>query len=237
MANATKVSAKSGVCTAGKVGNQCFEQYQCAGLCSDNKCVSIAAGSVHPTESCKANSDCISERCVNTIQQKDENGINVLPMTLTSYQCDYFQNGQSGYRSYRDCDTGLCKSGTCTLGKDGDRCLNVEQCQNGSASHRRANKEAVKACKVDSNCFSGEMPTHLNRPLRPLLSTIQRKPYSSAHRSAPLLKTQAYVGRGQAASRTSARMGSASLKCSAATAQKTTAAPWTIAIRRVGFAA
>ncbi|KAE8237896.1 hypothetical protein A4X13_0g8597 [Tilletia indica] len=53
---------KSGVCTAGKVGNKCFEQYQCAGLCSDNKCISIAAGSVHPTESCKANSDCISER-------------------------------------------------------------------------------------------------------------------------------------------------------------------------------
>ncbi|KAL9939995.1 hypothetical protein V8E36_000700 [Tilletia maclaganii] len=74
----------------------------------------------------------------------------VISSTARPLQCDYLENGQKGCSTYADCISGLCQSGTCKLGQDGDPCVSSKQCVSG-------------VCSVAGKCFSPGANNTLSR--------------------------------------------------------------------------
>jgi len=76
-------------------------------------------------------------------------GTDYLP-NVNGTVCDYLHTGQTGWKTYDDCDVALCKSGTCTLGSDGDRCFANYQCQHSCSSKGvcRTGKNAIAALSM-----------------------------------------------------------------------------------------
>ncbi|KAE8204649.1 hypothetical protein A4X06_0g1332 [Tilletia controversa] len=174
---------RSGKCVASKDGDVCSEQFQCTGLsvCGSNgKCYTPSSASLYPNDVCDAGSQCRSGRCVVDQQQKDPytNVNNVILKNQYPKRCDYLANGQSGCRSVSDCLTGLCKSGTCKLGSDGDRCQVNYQCQNLCSNDgvcytpTQPNAQGKnEPCKTDDQCVSGSCIATHDVVVRPRLGT------------------------------------------------------------------
>ncbi|CAD6908116.1 unnamed protein product [Tilletia controversa] len=155
---------RSGKCVASKDGDACSEQYQCTGpsVCGNGKCYTPSNATLHPNDVCDIGSQCLSGRCVTDQLQKDSYGVNTVTLkNQYPARCDYLANGQTSCRSFTDCSTGLCQSGTCNLGKDGDRCQVNYQCENLCSSDgvcytpAKSNAQGQgEPCKTDDQCLS-----------------------------------------------------------------------------------
>ncbi|KAE8226916.1 hypothetical protein CF319_g555 [Tilletia indica] len=168
-------------CVASANGDTCTDQYQCTGpsVCgSSGKCYTPATASLFPTDVCDVGSQCLSGRCLIDQQQKDNYYVNtVILQDQYPARCDYLANGQSGCRSFRDCSTGLCQSGTCNLGKDGDRCQVNYNCQglcssgeNGGVCFTPASPGSQgrgDPCKTNDQCLSGSCKFNYDSVTRP----------------------------------------------------------------------
>ncbi|KAK0524397.1 hypothetical protein OC835_005928 [Tilletia horrida] len=130
-------------------------------------------GTGYPTDPCTAAKQCKSGRCLANLDARDEEGLAGRRSHGPSpKRCDYYENGQSGCRSSADCLSGLCRSGTCQAGADGDRCIINEQCQGlcgndglcFSAGPR--SQSAQEPCKLDSQCTTASCHGSIlfNRP-------------------------------------------------------------------------
>ncbi|KAL9936279.1 hypothetical protein V8E36_005121, partial [Tilletia maclaganii] len=71
--------------------------------------------------------------------------------------------GESGCNSYRECDSGLCISGTCQLGSDGNRYITSAQCEDLCSTEGvcytlspRGEQSTKDVCHYDSDCISGK---------------------------------------------------------------------------------
>ncbi|KAK0543738.1 hypothetical protein OC845_005971 [Tilletia horrida] len=152
--------SKKGICVKTAVGQACNDNLGCSGnqVCRDRKCFEPAAGSLYPTSSCKVDASCVSGRCVTEIGQ-DTGYLGPYPVP-TRLSCDYFALDQAGCRNTHDCQSGICKNGTCQIGLDGDRCLINDDCVNvcgldGICSSPANNSLTQdEPCKADSQCVS-----------------------------------------------------------------------------------
>ncbi|CAD6900426.1 unnamed protein product [Tilletia controversa] len=174
---------RNGVCVAGKVGDTCLEQYQCSAslLCGSNgKCYQPKNGIASPTGTCSTNSQCASGRCLGTTLVRDSDGVNAwnnATLRVDPKQCDYLHDGQASCRTYKDCASGLCKSGKCAPGKAGDRCLVNYQCEGLCGLDgicftptQQASQGAKQPCKTGSDCLSDTCDNaELNTLQRPSL--------------------------------------------------------------------
>ncbi|KAK0569594.1 hypothetical protein OC861_000774 [Tilletia horrida] len=129
--------------------------------------------SLYPNDVCQTNSQCNSGRCTTSQQQKDNYGVNnVILDNRYPPRCDYLNNGQQGCRSFTDCKTGLCQSGTCKLGKDGDRCQVNYNCKHlcgldGICYTPSGPQPRRSPCKTGTDCLSGNCKfgySSVNRP-------------------------------------------------------------------------
>ncbi|KAK0554465.1 hypothetical protein OC845_000726 [Tilletia horrida] len=156
-------------CQRQPVGGPCFKDSNCqtrncdtsTGLCVD------PTKNLPPTSVCQSNASCASQRCLSTQLFVEEGGtgihqfyrINVDPVStnlcrpsllalstdtlhpsVLQPQCDYLQPGEGPCQTTNQCAEGVCKSSTCKLAKDGERCLYSYQC--------------AGACGADSRCFT-----------------------------------------------------------------------------------
>ncbi|KAK0547953.1 hypothetical protein OC846_004675 [Tilletia horrida] len=149
--------------TAGKTG--CLTDLGCSGtqVCRNSTCFAPASGSLYPRETCKSDSSCKSQRCVSDIAERFV-GEGIYP---TRPECDVFQQGQKGCRSFYDCYDALCLNitktagGTCKLGADGERCVANYQCQNvcslNGVCYTPANGSLARyqPCTNNNQCISG----------------------------------------------------------------------------------
>ncbi|CAD6886257.1 unnamed protein product [Tilletia laevis] len=172
---------RSGKCVASKDGDACSEQYQCTGpsVCGNGKCYTPSNATLHPNDVCDIGSQCLSGRCVTDQLQKDSYGVNTVTLkNQYPARCDYLANGQTSCRSFTDCSTGLCQSGTCNLGKDGDRCQVNYQCENLCSSDgvcytpAKSNAQGQgEPCKTDDQCLSRSCLFKYDSVTRPRLGS------------------------------------------------------------------
>ncbi|KAK0527223.1 hypothetical protein OC842_004941 [Tilletia horrida] len=169
---------RSGTCVASKSGDPCVAESQCVGISicgTSGKCHTPRNHSLFPQQTCGADQQCYSNKCVSKLDVTD-----IKDITLPYFgrfpeptRCDYLGLGQSKCRTYVDCSEGICKHGTCELGADGDRCLYNAHCKNVCGSDglcysppSDGSLALNQPCTTGSQCFSGVCDTDdLVRPL------------------------------------------------------------------------
>ncbi|KAK0523346.1 hypothetical protein OC842_006178 [Tilletia horrida] len=177
---------RNSTCVAGKNGSPCVSDTQCTdknALCgSGGKCISPAPGSLYPQEHCYVDAHCFSGRCSKRLNVTDKYDVSAFyfdgdvqpaysaPEPL---RCAYLKPGQSKCRTFVDCDPGLCKSGVCALGTNGDECLYNQHCQSvcgldGRCYAPRPDRSLPigEPCSSAEQCFSAVCETGtLSRPV------------------------------------------------------------------------
>ncbi|KAL9933839.1 hypothetical protein V8E36_007497 [Tilletia maclaganii] len=150
----------NGNCALGPNGSQCASDFQCTdknAVCnpSSKKCYTPGNGTLYPQSHCSISAQCkYGGKCVDNLIRRDQYGVPLYPTggdpnVKPPKRCAYIQLGKATCRYSRDCETGLCKNGTCVLGSDGDSCIYHTNCK--------------VACTRKGKCFSPTAGSNLPR--------------------------------------------------------------------------
>ncbi|KAK0538720.1 hypothetical protein OC834_000312 [Tilletia horrida] len=148
----------SGTCQRQPAGGPCFKNSNCQSRNCDLS-NGTCSGKLLPDASCSADSDCVSNSCIDCFQTHA--GLDCFHDAYRQDFCARYPLGHS-CTGPNQCDEGLCKAGKCSKSKVGDSCTTQFQCTDdqvctngGCQIPAKGSLRPTEQCASDSQCISG----------------------------------------------------------------------------------